>query len=351
MRSRPSSRPVRHADHDLEVHTVEPGSVDPGELAAMASPSLFGGTRVIVVRRAHELGAELAAELVALIAESGDLDDVHLVVTHSGAANRGKAVLEAARKAGAHEVSAAPLKKFTDRQAFLAGEFRHGRRSIDEAATRALLESVGDDVRELASAASQLMSDTEGVIDLAAVRRYYAGRADVTSFAVADRTVEGRTGEAVELLRHALASGVAPVLVTSALATQLRSLVLVASAPRGLSQGDVARHAGLPPWKVDVVRRQLQGLGRRRHRASHPGRRARRRGGQGGRRRPGLRPGEGRGHRLHLAHRPDLARRERRNGADPGGDDAVAGCWWVRRRARQPAWPSRTSCSRPGCCG
>ena len=223
----------------------------------MASPSLFGGTRVIVVRRAHELGADLSAELVDLI--SSDLDGVHLVVAHSGAANRGKAVLEAARKAGAHEVAAAPLKKFGDRLAFVTGEFRHGRRRIDDAAARALLESIGDDVRELASASSQLMSDTEGDVDLAAVRRYYAGRADVTSFAVADRTVEGRTGEAVELLRHALASGVAPVLVTSALATQLRALVLVASAPRGLSQGDVARHAGLPPWKVDVVRRQLRG--------------------------------------------------------------------------------------------
>ncbi len=248
---------VRATDPDLEVHTVEPGSVEPGELTAMASPSLFGGTRVIVVRGGHELGADLTAELVALIGDRPE--DVHLVITHSGAANRGKLVLEAARKAGAHEVSAVPLKKFKDRLAFVTAEFRKGRRSLDDDAAQALLESIGDDVRELASASSQLMSDTEGVVDLAAVRRYYAGRADVTSFAVADRTVEGRTGEAVGLLRHALASGVAPVLVTSALATQLRSLVLVGSAPRGLSQAEVARHAGLPPWKVDSVRRQLRG--------------------------------------------------------------------------------------------
>ena len=250
---------VRAEDPELEVHTVEPGSVAPGELTAMASPSLFGGTRVIVVRKAHELGTDLSGELVALIGSGSDLDGVHLVIAHSGAANRGKAVLEAARKGGAHEVPAVPMKKFNDRLAFVMNEFRHGRRRIDDPAARALLESIGDDIRELASAASQLMSDTEGDVDLPAVRRYYAGRADVTSFAVADRTVEGRTGEAVELLRHALASGVAPVLVTSALATQLRALVLVASAPRGLSPGDVARHAGLPPWKVDVVRRQLRG--------------------------------------------------------------------------------------------
>jgi len=61
------------------------------------------------------------------------------------------------------------------------------------------------------------------------------------------------------MLRHALQAGVAPVLVTSALASSLRGLVHVGSAPRGMSQGDLARHAGLPPWKVDVVRRQLRG--------------------------------------------------------------------------------------------
>lgn len=248
---------VRSGDPEAEVHTVEPGSVEPGDLTALTSPSLFGGTRVIVVRRAHELSAEVSTELVGLI--QGGSDDVRLVIVHSGAANRGKAVLAAARGAASVEVSAAPLKKPADRLAFVLAEFRHAHRRVDAAAARALLESIGDDVRELASACSQLVSDTEGVIDLAAVRRYYAGRADVTAFAVADRTVEGRTGDAVELLRHGLAAGLAPVLVTSALANQLRALVLVASAPRGLSPGDVARHAGLPPWKVDAVRRQLRG--------------------------------------------------------------------------------------------
>jgi DNA polymerase-3 subunit delta len=96
-------------------------------------------------------------------------------------------------------------------------------------------------------------------VDVAEVRRYYDGRADVTSFAVADRALEGRTAEALELLRHAMTSGVAPVLVTSALASSLRALVTVGSAPRGLSAADLARHAQLPPWKVDVVRRQLRG--------------------------------------------------------------------------------------------
>ncbi len=248
---------VQAGDAEAEVHVLEPGQLEPGVLNSLASPSLFGGARVIAVRRAHELAADNSSELVALIDDQPD--DVVLVVVHSGAANRGKAVLEACKRAGAEIVTVTPLKKAKDRMTFVAAEFKRAKRPIDEAAARILVESIGDDVRELASACSQLVADTEGTIDVVAVRRYYAGRSDVTSFAVADRTVEGKTTEAVELLRHALASGVAPVLVTSALAAQLRAMVRVASAPRGLSPGDVAKQAGLPPWKVDVVRRQLRG--------------------------------------------------------------------------------------------
>ena len=46
----------------------------------------------------------------------------------------------------------------------------------------------------------------------------------VTSFAVADAVFAGRTGVAMEQLRWALATGVAPVLITSALASGVRGL-------------------------------------------------------------------------------------------------------------------------------
>lgn len=76
---------------------------------------------------------------------------------------------------------------------------------------------------------------------------------------VADRALEGRTAEALEHLRWSLHAGNDPVPLVAALASGLRNLVAVGSAPRGLSAGDLARHAGMPPWKVDVVRRQLRG--------------------------------------------------------------------------------------------
>jgi DNA polymerase-3 subunit delta len=82
---------------------------------------------------------------------------------------------------------------------------------------RALIDALGSDLREIASACAQLAADTTGVIDQSVVARYYRGRAEASGFSVADRAVEGRLADALELLRWALAVGVAPVLISSGL--------------------------------------------------------------------------------------------------------------------------------------
>ena len=79
--------------------------------------------------------------------------------------------------------------------------------------------------RALAAAVTQLISDGQGgPLTVDQVRRYFGGRAEVTSFAVADAALAGRTGAAMEQLRWALATGVAPVLITSAMASGIRGL-------------------------------------------------------------------------------------------------------------------------------
>ena len=62
---------------------------------------------------------------------------------------------------------------------------------MSDGAARTLIDAVGNDLRELAAAVSQLVADTPGPIDESAVRRYYSGRAEATSFTVADCAVEG----------------------------------------------------------------------------------------------------------------------------------------------------------------
>jgi DNA polymerase III subunit delta len=119
---------------------------------------------------------------------------------------------------------------------------------------------VGHDLRALAAAVAQLLSDSEGgPITVDQVRRYFGGRSEVTSFAVADAALAGRTGVAMEQLRWALATGVAPVLITSALASGVRSLGKLITAGTGQREADLAREVGVPPWKLKSMRSQARG--------------------------------------------------------------------------------------------
>jgi DNA polymerase III delta subunit len=247
---------VRAADPDADVRDLAPGTLQPGMLSELTSPSLFGERKAVVIRNAHDLSSDLVSELDRYLADPADT--VALVLVHAGGP-KGKALLDKARKAGAREVECPKVTRPGDRLGFVRAEVRNAGRSMTEDAARVLLESVGNDLRELAAACSQLAADTTGTIDEEMVGRYYTGRAEVTSFAVADRAVEGRTVEALEQLRWALAVGVAPVLVTSALAQGVRNLAKLGSAPRGLRPADLARELGMPPWKVDRVRQQLRG--------------------------------------------------------------------------------------------
>ena len=87
---------------------------------------------------------------------------------------------------------------------------------LSQEAAGVLVAAVGNDLRALTSAIAQLADDADGApVDEALVQKYFAGRAEVTSFAVSDAVLAGNTSLALERLRWALGTGVAPVLITS----------------------------------------------------------------------------------------------------------------------------------------
>ena len=243
------------AGAEADVHDVDASALEPGELTSLTSPSLFGGGCVVVVRGAQNAVKDIAAELTRYAAAPAP--DVMLILTHAGGA-KGKALLTDLAKAGARSIDCPKVTRPSERAEFVRAEFRRAGRAADEGAVRALLEAVGSDLRELASAAGQLASDTEGRISESVVARYYRGRAEATGFSVADHAVEGRLGEALEQLRWALATGVSPVLISSALASGVRLLGRVGAA-RNTPPAALAAEVGAPPWKIDRVRQQLRG--------------------------------------------------------------------------------------------
>src|SRR5690349_14822271 len=238
------------------VREVSAGALAPGELASITGPSLFDAVMIVVVRDAQDAGKEVAGELAALAADPPS--DLTLVITHAGGA-KGKALLTKLTGSGAQVAQYPKITRIGDRMGFIREEFRAEGRRIDDGGLRALIDALGSDLREIASACAQLAADTTGLIDQTTVARYYRGRAEASGFAVADRAVEGRLAEALEYLRWALAVGVSPVLITSALAQGVRLIGRVGAASRSQPAAALAAELGAPPWRIDKVRRQLRG--------------------------------------------------------------------------------------------
>ncbi|MEU8242176.1 DNA polymerase III subunit delta [Actinoplanes missouriensis] len=246
---------ARAADPGADVREYEAGALAAGEVAEMLSPSLFGGRRVLVIKSGQDARKDLTTALIGY-AKNPD-PDVTLIVAHVGGA-KGKAFADGLRAAGAEIVPAAKLKGDRERIAFVRDEFRRNGARCDEAAASALLAAVGNDLREIAAACSQLLSDTDGKITEAVVARYYKGRAEVSGFTVADAAMVGDLPGALEALRWALHVGVDPVPIADALADGVRTVARVASAGRGNAY-QLASSLGMPAWKIQRAQERSRG--------------------------------------------------------------------------------------------
>jgi DNA polymerase-3 subunit delta len=162
------------------------------------------------------------------------------------------------KQAGADVVPAGKISKHRERVDFVRNEIRRLGGKTTEDAAEALLAAVGNDLRELVAACSQLVVDTSGRIDAQTVARYYRGRAEVSGFTVADAAMVGDAAGALEALRWALHVGVDPVPIADALADGVRTVARVAAAGRGNSY-QLAGNLGMPPWKVERAQRQARG--------------------------------------------------------------------------------------------
>ena len=76
---------------------------------------------------------------------------------------------------------------------------------------------------------------------------------------MADAALEGNLPVALLQLRSAIETGTDPVMVTSAIASALRSLAKVSGANRNVKSFELAGQLGMAPWQIDKARRQLSG--------------------------------------------------------------------------------------------
>lgn len=247
---------LRLEDPSIEVNDIEADQYAPGELLTLASPSLFNEPRLIRISNVEKCTDAFITETLSYL--ENPADDTYVVLRHSSGV-RGKKLLDAVRSGlgGGIEVVCAELKKDTEKQDFAAAEFATAKRRISGGALRMLVSAFSDDLAELAAACQQLLADASEEITEVTIEKYYGGRVETNAFAVADAAIAGKHGDALILLRHALASGADPVPMLAAFAMKVRTMAKVAgtTAP----SGQLAQKLGLAPWQVDRARRDVRG--------------------------------------------------------------------------------------------
>src|SRR6188768_3489990 len=163
---------MRGGDAPVAVTTLDASAYRSGDLLAATSPSLFAEPGLVVVEAAEAMTDAFLTDALAYV-DAPD-PEVVVVIRHKGGV-RGKRLLDAVR-ASAVEYTCPAVTRDADLSSFVAGEFQRAGRRVSASAVRGLVDSVGADIAELASAAAQLMSDVDGSIDDAAVAKYYGTR-------------------------------------------------------------------------------------------------------------------------------------------------------------------------------
>lgn len=239
---------------DADLNVVAGATLDGGTFAELVGGSLFSTASIVVVEDISALDQAIFDQVAGAAIDPPE--NLVLILVHPGGV-KGKRLVDQLKKGKVPHVDAAAIKpwKLPD---FVAAEAKRVRISLAPGAADALVEAVGHDARALASALEQLADDlTEGQATIADINRYFAGRVEISGFSVADDIMAGRTGQALLKLRWALDTGVAPVLLTAAIANSLRGLGKYHDLrSTRMPEPELARQIGVPPFKIKQLAQQ-----------------------------------------------------------------------------------------------
>jgi len=244
-------------EEKAEVTTISAGDAIVGDISDALAPSLFSERRALIIKDLQDLPEESRDEITRYLPEPDATTTV--IFVHKGGV-KGKALLDAIKKVKPEIIACEPLKKDSEKEQFVKELFLDSGRKASPGAVAALVGALGGDMRELQQAVSQIALDAPaGVIDEKYIDEFHQGRVETTGFDVADATIDGNLPTALISLRSAIETGTDPVMVTSAIASALRSLAKVSGSASGAKSFELAGQLGMAPWQIDKARRQLQG--------------------------------------------------------------------------------------------
>jgi DNA polymerase-3 subunit delta len=245
----------RELGADTTVEEVHGGSLPDGFAMGLATASLFGGGRVVVVQGADALDAA-GRQAVLATARDPSLGTV-LVLRAEGVGRQAKFFKELQEHANVITVQ---RLKPSERSSWLRNEVRRLGRKGDEGLVSALVDTVGQDLRELAGAVAKLhvAVPPPAPLERRHVAEFLTKTADRRGYELTDAMLAGEPATALSYLDALFAQGEEPIMLLGMLARQLRNVLYVSehqSAPRS----EVAQALGLRgDWQVRKLGSQAQ---------------------------------------------------------------------------------------------
>jgi DNA polymerase-3 subunit delta len=235
----------------LSEVAFDPSSEAAELVEALETASLLGDRRLVVIRDAQDLKKEHAQALSAYL-ESPSPSSVLVLVA------AGRTKLDAAVRANGSVVA---LEAPRGRRliSWLRDRARARGLKLDEKSAWALVDAVGNELRDLDGALEQLVTGIgpEGSVDVATVRSMFARLADERIYAFTDAVGDRRLPLATSTLRRLLDQGDEPLVLFGALVAHVRRLL---RARRYVDQGArvVGDVLGLPTWRAERIQRQAR---------------------------------------------------------------------------------------------
>ena len=230
-----------------------------GELQDLATPSLFGERRALLVSDAKELSHDALAELEAYLAAPAPDSPLVLCAVVSERAKAPASLEKLVKPVG--EVREVKIGR-KDLEPWLVQRAKGLGVDLAVPAARSLVATIGDQPAELASSLDQMADAFAGErITPDLVARQFRGLGEQKVWDLCDRAFGKDLPGAIRSLRSLEESGDEALMVLGGIAARLRDLMRVRALPDRMAPVDVAKEAGLRfDWQARRYQQQAMGF-------------------------------------------------------------------------------------------
>jgi DNA polymerase-3 subunit delta len=242
---------------ELKPREIGAGDWSGGELQSLATPSLFGEPRSLLVSDARSLDRDAMTELATYLTSPDPASRLVLCCTVAERGRPQAALVKLVEPVGTLREVALARK---DVEPWLVQRARRQELDLSTQAARALVEILGEDAASLASALEQLAGAFPGQkIGPTQIREQFRGLGEQRTWDLCDKAFGKDLPGAIRSLRSIEEGGDEALMVLGGVASRLRDLIRVRALPERLPPAQVAKRAGLRfDWQARRYQQQAR---------------------------------------------------------------------------------------------